>query len=85
MMSFRALAKRWRRMKRRHSAPRAVCQWERHDNYYGNQSDGWHTGCGDDYLLLEGTPADNYMNYCPYCGGELVDVTPPLEEWDDDE
>lgn len=31
----------------------------------------WTTECGELFVLMEGTPKDNKMNYCPYCGKKL--------------
>ena len=28
-------------------------------------------GCGNEILLLEGTPKDNGWNYCPNCGAKM--------------
>lgn len=45
-----------------------ACKWEQ-DN---TESDAWNTSCGNAWLLTEGTPKDNDMKFCPYCGGNLV-------------
>lgn len=29
------------------------------------------TSCGGAFTVMEGTPADNEMYYCPYCGQKL--------------
>ena len=29
------------------------------------------SNCGNPWSLMEGTPADNDMNYCPYCGADM--------------
>ncbi len=28
-------------------------------------------GCGNEIILLEGTPNENDWNYCPYCGSKM--------------
>ena len=28
-------------------------------------------GCGGEFVLLEGTPLDNDMIFCPYCGAKM--------------
>ena len=44
----------------------ALCTW-------GDDSEGnWHTACGEIFTLLEGTPSDNKMRHCPYCGKHLT-------------
>ena len=46
-----------------------TCNWQRDDD--GSDE----TGCGGMWCLNDGTPADNSMKFCPYCGG--------LIEWRD--
>lgn len=29
------------------------------------------SSCGKPWLLIEGTPAENEMNYCPRCGAKM--------------
>lgn len=29
------------------------------------------TGCGEEWYLDDGTPAENNMNYCPHCGAKM--------------
>lgn len=44
-----------------------ACAWKRDDD--GN----WQTGCGGMFVLLdEGTPAENSMAFCCYCGKPLA-------------
>lgn len=54
------------------------CVWREDED--GN----WDTRCGEKFILMEGTPKDNRMNYCPYCGGELSEVSFSYPK-DDDE
>lgn len=46
------------------------CEWlqDEWDDSYG-------TSCGNTYLIIDGTPEDNGMNYCTYCGGKLEAIT----------
>lgn len=30
--------------------------------------------CGEDWLLNDGTPEENHMNYCPRCGARMGDA-----------
>lgn len=43
------------------------CKWTQDDD--GN----WNTGCGDIFILLAGTPKENKMSFCPFCGKEIKD------------
>lgn len=58
----------------------STCTWK-------NDSDGhgyyWETDCGNAFQVVDGTPKDNGMNYCPYCGKRLVEVIPADEEDED--
>lgn len=50
---------------------RTTCRWDKDD-------DGlWSTSCDGIFEIIEGTPADNSMAFCCYCGKPLV-VPPPL-------
>ena len=31
-------------------------------------TDMWETSCGHAYTIIEGTPSDNHMEFCCYCG-----------------
>ena len=42
------------------------CYWEYKDTF-----DYWLTDCGEIFCLDSGTPSDNEMKYCCYCGKEL--------------
>ncbi len=44
-----------------------VCVWSYDDD------DFWKTDCGNAFVLNEGTPVENDMRFCPYCGGKLVE------------
>ena len=44
------------------------CRWAEDED--GN----WQTQCDSAFVLLEGTPKQNDMRYCPYCGKPLVEV-----------
>lgn len=45
-----------------------ICNWSEDED--GN----WHTGCGEMYIILEGTPSENRMNFCLYCGKPLRQI-----------
>ncbi len=42
------------------------------------EKDGWDgdvyydcSVCGESWTTIEGTPWDNFMNYCPHCGAKM--------------
>lgn len=44
------------------------CTWSQEDE----DSDGWETDCGYNFEIYEGTPAENNMKFCCYCGKRLI-------------
>ena len=48
--------------------PTPECAWE-----CGGEGN-WETGCGGTFILNEGTPADNRMKFCCYCGKPLKEA-----------
>jgi hypothetical protein len=46
----------------------ADCAWAADD-------DAWQTSCGQSFLIIEGTPNENGMRFCCYCGGPLNEVS----------
>lgn len=62
-------------------AERALaCIW-RHNEW----NDYWETACGEAFILEEGTPAENGMQFCHHCGKRLEEKVPVVEEEPDDE
>lgn len=47
------------------------CTWTSSDSYDYDNCDYWSTDCGEQFTILEGTPEDNGMKYCCYCGKEI--------------
>ena len=47
--------------------PLRVCHWS-------EEEDMWETECKHAFVLNEGTPSENEMRFCSYCGGELIEV-----------
>lgn len=43
------------------------CVWAQADS----DTDLWETSCGRSFSLNEGTPAENHMTWCCYCGKTL--------------
>jgi hypothetical protein len=42
------------------------CAWRLNPFSYA-----WDTGCGNAFILDEGTPQQNSMNFCCFCGNQL--------------
>jgi len=47
------------------SAPSRECEWS-------EVGEMWETTCGHAFVLNDGTPSENEMRFCCYCGGELA-------------
>ena len=43
---------------------RPVCLWN-------NMDECWETTCGNAFEINDGTPSENNMMYCCYCGGKV--------------
>ena len=46
---------------------RQVCNWER----YADESDVWEGDCDIVWQMIDGTPKENGMMFCPKCSGVL--------------
>jgi len=44
--------------------PDEICEWKDVGEY-------WETGCDGAFCISNGTPKNNEMEYCPYCGKEI--------------
>ena len=52
------------------SEPTKHCVWHQD----GEDSDTWGSKCGRYFRLDDGTPDDNHMRWCCYCGKPLESV-----------
>lgn len=59
------------------------CIWAQ--EYDGWSEYYWDTSCGETFYFPEGTPSENGMKFCPYCGKILVSKEKNLEEDNEDE
>jgi len=41
------------------------CTWQ------PDEEGGWVTACGNRFVIIEGSPKENGMKFCPYCGDEI--------------
>lgn len=48
-----------------------ACCWSQDDEF----SDAWSTGCGEMFVLNEGTPKENEMRFCCFCGEKIEQIT----------
>ena len=46
-----------------------TCEWKENSNEYEIT---WKTSCGEEFVLLEGTPEENGLKFCAYCGRKLT-------------
>ena len=44
---------------------REECLWKE------DQDGVWDTECGNRFEIMNGTPTENQINWCPYCGKGL--------------
>lgn len=49
-----------------------TCGWKEQDGFC--TSGTWSTDCGEDFIFETGTPKENGLIFCPYCGRPLVEV-----------
>ncbi len=50
----------------------ATCEWTCNENDW---ADWWDTECEGAYTISEGTPKENKMLFCPFCGGKIVEIS----------
>jgi hypothetical protein len=50
------------------------------DCIWTEDEDGiYHTSCGESFEFMNGTPEDNHIKFCPYCGKLILD--PAEQGW----
>lgn len=49
---------------------RGTGKWKAWEDYYGSIVYKCSV-CGEDWDMIDGTPEDNDMNYCPNCGAKM--------------
>ena len=45
-----------------------ICEWKQDKNGV------WETDCGNMFEIIDGTPSDNDLKFCPYCGKNLIQI-----------
>ena len=56
------------------AVPSEVCKWQEDD------SGTWESQCGNSFEINDGTPEENRMLFCCYCGGEIEQIQYQEEE-----
>lgn len=51
-----------------------TCSW-----YYCEHHDYWQTQCNNAWSLIAGTPEENKMRFCSYCG-KVIRVVTDMDE-----
>jgi len=46
-----------------------TCAWKMVDSDYNI----WETDCGESFVLEDGTPKENKLRYCCFCGRKLIE------------
>ena len=61
------------------SFPIGSCTWNQ------NEDGAWETGCDNCFEITNGTPRENSMAYCTYCGKPLLEIgfTEPVDDTED--
>ena len=54
------------------------CEWKEEIQPDGDSL--WETSCGQTFCFNGGTPTDNKMKYCCYCGKELKETLEVADE-----
>jgi hypothetical protein len=57
-----------------------TCAWSQEDP----DGDCWNTDCGETFCVTDGTPRENKMSFCCFCGKTLNEV-PFADEEDGEE
>lgn len=50
------------------------CKWKYDKPWDDNYEGFYDTSCGNTFVPIEGTPNENKMKYCPYCGKEIEQI-----------
>jgi len=59
-----------------------TCTWKETSDF--NMGNTWSGDCDILWTMMDGTPKENEMNFCPKCGKPLVEV-PFVEPQEDEE
>lgn len=65
----------------RTDASENVCAWVENGDF------GWKSSCGGEFYFEDGTPSDNGLRFCLYCGNPSVEISgqePPVKDGHDE-
>ena len=54
-----------------------TCEWKQCTSEYDTS---WEGTCGAKWTIEHGTPKENVVNFCPQCGGKLIEIEPKDNE-----
>lgn len=52
-----------------------TCSWSPYDDF--DMPGTFDTSCGNIFSFTEEGIKENNFKFCPYCGGEIIEVSPP--------
>ncbi len=55
-----------------------TCEWTQQSE----SDDHWGTDCGKEFVFIDGSPTENGMSFCCFCGKKLINV--PFDEPEDE-
>ena len=53
------------------AAPVVHGRWEQHDQFDEDANTYVCSVCGEPWVIIDGTPAENNMKFCPSCGARM--------------
>jgi len=56
----------------KHKEEAKTCEWTYYDHPFYEPD--WRGSCGVAWVIIDGTPEENHMNFCPQCGGKILHV-----------
>lgn len=54
-------------------------EWEEVEDDWNMETIYKCSSCKEEFVTIDGTPADNLWNYCPHCGAEMMPQPPKGE------
>ena len=54
-------------------------EWEEIEDDWNMETIYKCSACKEEFVTIDGTPADNLWNYCPHCGAKMIHQPPKGE------